>query len=613
MTPSPKPSHTGAVSFVTDDALNLALPIQQKVVLVMDLVESVRLMAANEAAVVQRWHGFVQHARAHVLPARHGRHVKSLGDGLLAEFDSAHEAVHAAQDLHHYFDAANSQLPPEQQMYLRAGLNAAQVYIDAIDIYGTGVNLAARVASLAGPGETIVTTEVRDHLTDGLDATLDDMGECYLKHVPEPVRVWRVGDAGPKPILSSRADQPAAAIPAIAVVPFEARGGEPEHLVVGELIADAVISLLGRSSHLRVISRLSTTAFRGRGAAPADIGSRLSADFVLSGSYVLVGSAGGGKLLVTAELAQAQSGQVVWTDRFSAEVGDLLQSESECAHHIALSCSMALLNSESEKARTQPVATLSAYSLQLGAINLMHRSRTADFEKGYELLLALAERHPRAPEVRAWLAKWHVLRVIRGISQTPTRDANAALDACHRALDLAPDSPLAMSVMGYTLCQVFGDKKQARGYLDRAIALAANEHHAWLYRSVWSSHYGTNLESVEEASRARLLSPLDPHAYFIETILANAYAANHQYAEAIKASERALRLDCTHAPTLRVLTLAQVESGHLPDARKTVKRLLDVVPGLTIDAYRAMGNESSAIRIRTLEALRSAGLPEHNP
>ena len=125
MTPAHAPADTDPLNSLADEALLLGLPRRQKVVLVMDLVESVRLMAADEATVVQRWHAFVQHARAQVLPARHGRHVKSLGDGLLAEFDAAPDAVRAAHELHHYFDEANRTLPPDRQFHLRAGLNAA--------------------------------------------------------------------------------------------------------------------------------------------------------------------------------------------------------------------------------------------------------------------------------------------------------------------------------------------------------------------------------------------------------------------------------------------------------------------------------------------------------
>ena len=610
MTPSAPPTDTDLTGASTDEALLSDLPRRQKVVLVMDLVESVRLMAANEAAVVQRWHAFVQHARAQVLPARHGRHVKSLGDGLLAEFDSAPEAVRAAHDLHHYFDDSNRALPPAQQLHLRAGLNAAQIYVDAIDIYGAGVNLAARVASLAGPGETTVTTDVRDLLTDGLDGEVQDMGECYLKHVPEPVRVWRVGSASSQPVLTPVAEQSAALLPGIAVIPFVARSSEPEHFAVGELIADAVISLLSRSPHLRVISRLSCTAFRERDAAPAEISQRLGAQFVLSGGYVVIGSAGGGKLLITAELSDARSGRMVWTERFHAEVGDLLQAESECAHRIALAASTAILNSETEKARVQPVATLSAYSLQLSAINLMHRSHVADFEKGRDMLLALCDRHPRASEVRAWLAKWHVLRVIRGISTQPAEDARRAMDACRQALDLAPENPLALAVRGYALSQVMGDQEGAQQDIDHALALAPNEMHGWIYRSVALGHAGRYDESVAAALRARSLSPVDPHGYFLATVLASAYAARQQFNEAIAAANQSLRLAGLHSPTLRTLMVCQWESGDVDGARATLQRLNAVSPGLTIRTYTQMGNAQSPMRQRLVDALHGLGVPE---
>ena len=609
MTPSKPTPDTGPVQDLTDDALAFDLPRRQKVVLVMDLVESVRLMAANETAVVQRWHGFVQHARGHVLPRHHGRHVKSLGDGLLAEFDSASEAVGAAHELHHFFDDTNAALPPEQRFHLRAGLNAAQIYIDSVDVYGAGVNLAARVASLAGPGETIVTSQVRDDLTDGLDGELRDMGECYLKHVPEPVRVWRVGDASAQPLLTPASEQPGTLLPGIAVIPFAARSNTPEHFAVGELVADAVISLLGRSPHLRVISRLSCSAFRQRDAALGEVSQRLGAQFVLSGSYVVFGSAGGGKLLITAELCDARSGRLVWTERFNAEVGDLLQAESECAHRIALAASSAILNAETDKARLQPVATLSAYSLQLSAINLMHRSPVAEFEKGRELLLALAERQPRASEVRAWLAKWHVLRVIRGISANPADDARHAMDACRQALDLAPENPLALAVRGYALSQVMGDQEGAQRDIDRALELAPNQVHAWAYLSVWNCHADRSDDAVACALKARILSPLDPHAYFLETVLANAYAVDRRYPEATESAVRALRLDREHPPTLRALLLSQFESEDLAGARTTLKQLLRITPGLTLNAYRAMGNPHSAMRRRVISALEALGLP----
>ena len=146
--------------------------MQNKVVLVMDLVESVRLMAHNEASVVHHWHSFLQHAREEVLPLHGGRLVKSLGDGILVEFDEVAPAARATLQLHRYFDEANLNRSDDDKLWLRAGLNATHLYVDEHDVFGHGVNLAARVAGLAGPGETMITANVHDALIDGVDGTL---------------------------------------------------------------------------------------------------------------------------------------------------------------------------------------------------------------------------------------------------------------------------------------------------------------------------------------------------------------------------------------------------------------------------------------------------------
>lgn len=592
------------------ELLQMALPVSQKVVLVIDLVESVRLMAADEAGTVARWRDFALAAQAHFIPAHRGRLVKSLGDGLMVEFEQPREAANAAHALHLAIAKGNAGLATERQFHLRAGINATHVFTDNNDIYGAGVNLAARLATLAGPGETVVSASVRDGLTDGLDASVEDLGDCYLKHIDQPVRAYRVGAAGAAPVVVARAQYDAPLKPVIAVIPFEARGNEPEYFAVGDLIADGVIAQLIRSADLSVISRLSATRFRGRGANLSEISQGLGVNYVLSGSYWLVGSAGGGKLLVSVELANTAKNQIVWTERFDADVGDLLQSESECAWRIALACHRCLVNHEVERAKAQSSATLTAYSLKLSGIDLMHRSGRDDFERGRVLLGALTERHQRSADAYAWLAKWHVLRVIRGISPSPANDARNALDACKRALDIWPDHVLTLAVQGYALCQMMGEGDLSRDCLDRSLQLAPNEGHAWLYRSAWSSHFGSSQDSVDEALNARRLSPFDPHTYFLETVLASAYAFNREYDNAMLASAKALKLDRNHAPTLRAKLLAQFEAGRLVDAAQTVSELKRLVPGFTISSYQAMGSVNSFIRQRVVAALRSMELPE---
>ncbi|MBT2324938.1 adenylate/guanylate cyclase domain-containing protein [Variovorax paradoxus] len=208
---------------------SFSLQRRRKVVLVVDLVESVSLMQADELGVIQRWQAFLAHVNQIVLPHNEGRLVKSLGDGLMLEFDAAPRAAAAASAMHDWMARQAAPLQRGDRLQLRAGMHAADVYVDQHDIYGTGVNIAARMATLAGPGETVATTEARDELTDGLDGTIEDLGSCYLKHLGEPVRAYKVGQKGATAPPPGGFGHAGTLQPTIAVVPFESRVSDPEH------------------------------------------------------------------------------------------------------------------------------------------------------------------------------------------------------------------------------------------------------------------------------------------------------------------------------------------------------------------------------------------------
>ena len=234
----------GSVAARTERSAGAAALVRQEtVVLLVDLVESVRLMGNQEASTVRRWADFVRIVTTEILPRHHGVMVKSLGDGLMARFEAVPDAVDAAAEMHRTLAAQNTDIPEDQHFHLRAGVNAAMAWSDGIDIYGTGINLAARLATLAGPGETIASASAheqlavalaslakpgetigsaaaRDELTHGVDASCEDLGECILKHFEKPVRAYRVGPASPHPSLTGRRDYGAAMEPTIAVIPF---------------------------------------------------------------------------------------------------------------------------------------------------------------------------------------------------------------------------------------------------------------------------------------------------------------------------------------------------------------------------------------------------------
>jgi adenylate cyclase len=281
----------------------LGHPVERAIrtVLVVDIVESVRLIELDEEGAIARWLSLVNHVEADLLATAEGRLVKCLGDGMLLEFSNVQKAVSVAFAIQHASKRLNFGVAPDRHMLLRMGIEISDVIIDQRDVYGHGVNLASRLASLAGPDEIVVSAQVRDRLTPVLDADVEDLGECYLKHVEAPVRAYRIGPPGPRPAIT-----PGFFLgelrPTLAVIPFTAREGTADHRALGEVLAEEMIRELSRSRDVNVISRLSTTAFRGRVVTLAEINAHLKADYVFSGIYRVDGQ----RMTLDAELAEAQ-------------------------------------------------------------------------------------------------------------------------------------------------------------------------------------------------------------------------------------------------------------------------------------------------------------------
>lgn len=605
---------------------------QETVVLLVDLVESVRLMRAHEAVTVRRWADFVRIATTEILPRYQGVLVKSLGDGLMARFDAVPDAVDAATEMHQTLAAQNAGLPEDRHFYLRAGINAAMAWSDGIDIYGTGVNLAARLATLAGPGETIASASAhqrlaaalaslanpgetigsaaaRDELTHGVDASCEDLGECILKHYDVPVRAYRVGPASQHPSLTGRRDYRTAMQPTIAVIPFSARTDTPALFDVGNLIADSVIWRLSKSPNLKVISRLSTAVFRGRASDVGEVSAHLGATYVLSGAYV----ANAGQIMVTAELSEPRNDQVVWTDRMNGEIGDLLRPESELADRIARAVHFAVFDAEVEHILTQPLPTLESYSLLLGSIKLMHRSSKEEFLQTRKILDELISRHGRIAAPRAWLGNWYILQVTRGWSEDRKREAAEALSATHAALDRDPSDALALATEGFVYCHLLKDLDTARKRCTEAVD--ANPSHAlgWLYLGTVNAFMGEGKAALDATRRAMELSPLDPQRYYFECLGATAELSAHQYEYAERLARSSLMLNRMHPSTWRALTISLVSQGRVDEARQALEKVRQLEPQLTVERYLArIPNAELETGRQWTRCLAIAGLPSGN-
>lgn len=580
-------------------------------ILVVDVIESVHRMDTDEAAFIQRWVSLVEQVVSEILPTHRGLLVKSLGDGMLMRFDAVPDALRAAFDIQTAALAAGQ--PPQAAVPLRAGLHVDEVYITSMDIFGAGVNLAARLAGLSRGHEVVLSAAARDEVVDELDADLEDLGECFVKHLTRPVRCFRAIPATETASGSKapRAPHPPsdAALPlgALAVLPFTAMVLHPSHAALGQLVADGLISKLTGSSTLRVLSRLSTAALDGRSLDLQRIGQLLGAQYVLSGTCH---TQSGGHLRVQAELASVRTGEALWGGAASGPLNDLLRDDAPLLDGLADQVAEALLAEEVRRARTQFLPTLESSTLLIGSIALMHRQSSSDFGRARELMEQLAERHPRHATPRAWLGKWYALSAAQGWTQDDSSPGRAR-DTISRALDLDGTNALAWTISGLLagyMRREFGAAEQA---LRQALSHNPNEPLAWLYLATVMGWMQRADEAVQAVQLAQNLSPLNPMRYYFDSLCAGALLGADQPAQAAVLAERSLRRNQAHIATYKVLAIAKMLAGDGESARQAVAVVRSREPAFSVSRFLDVSPwGASPMAGRCAHALRQAGAPE---
>jgi class 3 adenylate cyclase/tetratricopeptide (TPR) repeat protein len=577
-----------------------------RTVLVVDVVESVRLIQADEEGTIQRWRSFVDHVVHQLLPSHEGRMVKSLGDGMMLEFPHVHGAIATAFAIQDASASAEANVPQDRRLRLRIGIHVGPLIADQYDVYGHGVNLAARLTTLAGPDEIVVSADVRDQLTPALDAEIEDLGECYVKHVEQPVRAFRVGAPGEQPVIErgSLAEDLRATI---AVIPFRPRALQATtDDVLGQLLADEVISALSHSPEVNVISRLSTTAFQGREVKLDDVSTYLRADYVVSGSYHVDND----RVTLKADMAETRSMQVVWSQTLKGSVSGIVTGEDPLASRLVSEACAAMMIRELQRSQGKAAQSLQNHTLLLSSIALMHRISPLAFQRSQQLLQVLIDRTPRLATPYAWLAKWHVLRVSQGWSNDTQADGKAALDNTKRALDRDATSSLAMTVQGQVNTYILKRLDVAEQLYAQALQSNPNDSLAWLLKGTLHAFRDEGKEAIRHTRHALKLSPLDPLKYYFDSLAATAAHSAGQYERTLQLAQRSYRLNRTHASTLRVMITALWRLGRTTEARQRAEELLRLEPGFSVARYLERSPGASYKSGRDVaSALAEAGVP----
>jgi TolB-like protein len=563
-------------------------------------------MERDVERTVERCRAFLAHVTSQTIPTHAGRSMlKILADGFVAEFPDAVQALKCAFELHADLARFNASLAAPS-LGMRLGIHVAEVIVEAFNVLGDGVNVAGRLAELANPGETIVSAQVRDQLTSGVEASVEDLGEQRLRNRERAVRVFRVWPPAQAGLWTPSAAVQAHGRPSVAVIPFTLRSDDPRFDSIGDGLADDVIAALSRMADFFVISRLSTMAFRRAPLGVRRIGEMLGVQYVLSGSVQTAYP----QTLLMAELADARDGRIVWSQRFQGDLADVFAMQGELARKVVQSVAPFVRSLELRRARISSFEQLDAYAITLRGVEWMHRLACEDFLQARSAFETAIARDPVSPRPHAWLAKWHVLRVAVGASDNPAQDSAAASACAERALACDPDDALALAVAGHVSAWSRHELDASARGLAQALAANPNEPLAWLWSGLTHAWRGHGAEAVQCADRALSLSPLDPMIYYFNSLAGMVNLVGERYERAIELSTRSLRDNRLHTPTLRTLAAALVLSGRLEEARQTMHTLRELEPGLTASALRARypGRDSPQAG-RFIGALLSAGLP----
>jgi adenylate cyclase len=577
-------------------------------ILAADVAGYSRLMGADEEGTLARLNRLRREVVDPVIAGRKGRIVKTSGDGLLAEFPSVVEAVLCAAEIQERAEAAAASEPDDRRLSLRIGVNLGDVIAEGGDIFGDGVNVAARLEGMAEPGGVIVSAAVHEHVEEKTPLSFEDLGEQRLKNIARPVRVFRLVPAGAVRPAPTR--RPALALPdkpSIAVLPFANLSGDADQDYFAEGIVGDIIAALWRAHWLFVISHSSSLAYKGRTVAVKDVGRELGVRYVLEGSVRKAGN----RVRIAAQLVEAATGASLWADRFDGALDDIFDLQDRIAASVACAIEPSVRRAEIERARRKPTASLDAYDCYLRAL-AAHALMTRE---GNDEALALID---RAVTLDPGFARGHALgalardyRFEQGWAADPEACAAEGVRAAHAAVAADRDDAEVLGQAAMAVAYLGCDLPTAMTWVTRSLALNANSVYACCAGILIHGYAGEADTALRLFERARRVSPLDPLTYALKAYAAIAHYVAGRYEAAAALCEDSLRDRPDVGSPLRVLAASLGQLGRTAEARRTVARLIHNEPGLTLATCRRRFMAFlPAYAERLVEGLRKAGMPE---
>jgi adenylate cyclase len=572
-----------------------------------DIVGYSRLMEADEEGTLARMNA---HRREFLEPAvaqNRGRIVKRTGDGVLIEFSSAVDAARCAIDVQRGMGERNAGVSPERRIELRIGIHVGDIMIEDDDIFGDGVNIAARLESIAQPGGICISDDAYRQVRGKVNVNFQDSGEQELKNIARPVRVYQL-----RPEAAPAAAKPASGLalpdkPSIAVLAFQNMSGDVEQEFFADGIAEDIITALSKAHWLFVIARNSSFSYKGKSVDVREVGRDLGVRYVLEGSVRKAGN----RVRITAQLIDATSGHHVWAERYDRALEDIFAVQDEITRSIIGAIAPGIVAAEIQRTRGKEAAQLGQWERVMRAHWHVWRFTREDCREAFHLTDEILRRDPNNALALADLSfNWHFGGVFGWTTEPIAKAMEKSGDAARRAV--AAEDRDATAQAALAVYEVFSNRHDdAIKRLMRAVELDPNSSLARGQLGVALSFGGEPDRSIAALEDAKRLSPRDYLMVIWHAVDAWSHLHAERFADAMACAKQAIEFNPAFPDSHGILAAAAAQLGQMTEAQAGLAEFVRLLPELTLSDPRLIRPfRRPADRERFFAGLRKAGLAE---
>lgn len=581
-------------------------------VLAADIAGYSRLMGRDEEHTLAQLKSFRKTLVDPGIATHRGRIVKTTGDGMLVEFASAVDAARFAVEIQRAMIQRNADVLPELRIEFRIGIHVGDIIIDDNDIFGDGVNIAARLEGIAVPGGVCISDDAHRQIRGKIDIAFDDLGEQTLKNIVEPMRAWRMRFAGADASAIRPGSTPIRVQdlalpdkPSIVVLPFDNMSAEPGQDYLADGIVEAITAALSCIRSFFVIARSSAFTYKGRATNARDIGKELGVAYLLEGSVQKAGN----RLRIIVQLIETEGGAHVWSSRFDGAIDDFFDLEDRITEQVAGALQPSIRIAEIERSRRKRPQDLGSYDYTMRAMPHVWALEKEESVKALELLekaLTIDPEYPLALSLAGWC---HAQRSVYNWADDIAESQASARSLAEQAAEMSGDDPVILTVLGavHTFVRNYGT---ARVLLERAVTLDSNAAWAWS-RLGWLENYADQPQkAIENFERALRLSPIDPMNFNNYVGMGSAHEVAQEYDKAAAFYRRALEERPNAGWIYRNLASSLSGAGRVEEAKRAFAEMMRNYPDLTVAKFKQAMVFSTVPLNRMAENLRKLGLPD---